>query len=210
MENATEALKMAFGVMMFILALTLSISCFSQATSSVSRVVTIRDRETQYMYVTPSKKSNRIVGVETIIPTLYKAYKENFRVVFLDKDGSSPLGLYYYTDSYGEARYRNPDGSITTNKEINYFDLEQEVIPNATEAIAHLNILLASRTGYNKNDNKYFNQFKYTEGIFAYLQDKKFEEVLGEYYQEDAAAGEETDGIEINKTKKRVITYILQ
>ena len=37
----------------------------------------------------------------------------------------------------------------------------------------------------------------------------KFEEHIGEYYQEDKSAGEETDALEINKTKKRVITYVL-
>ena len=70
MENATEALKIAFGVMMFVLALTLSISTFSQAIQAVDSITTLRDRETQYTYVEPSSYSNRTVGVETIVPMM--------------------------------------------------------------------------------------------------------------------------------------------
>ena len=43
MENAAEALKMAFGVMMFVLALSLSISCFSQASSAIDNIITSRE-----------------------------------------------------------------------------------------------------------------------------------------------------------------------
>lgn len=207
MENASDALKIAFAVLMFVAALSLSISSFSQATTAINSIITMRDRETDYMYVTPSKNSNRIVGVETVIPTMYKAYKENFKIVFLNSDGTD-LPLYYYTDSFGK-RATNPK---TGKTEINYIDLEGEVMPSATEAIAHLDILLSQRQGSNVNENKYYWQFMEdkTQGLYDYLQDKKFEEVLGEYYQEDAAAGYETEGLEINKTKKRVITYILQ
>ena len=53
-----------------------------------------------------------------------------------------------------------------------------------------------------------------TSGVVRidFLVDKKFIEILGEYYQEDAEAGTEipeTQVAEINKTKKRIITYKL-
>ena len=38
-------------------------------------------------------KRYRIVGLETIIPTLYKYYRENYTVLFLDQNGD-PLPLY--------------------------------------------------------------------------------------------------------------------
>lgn len=201
MENATEALKMAFGIMMFVLALSLAISSFSSATHGVDSIVTLRDRETQYTYVTPASNSNRIVGVETVVPTLYKAYKENFRVQFLDRNGTTPLALYYQTDSFGNRIQGNPT--------INYIDLENEIIATPSEAIEHLNILLNKQPAIT---NKYYKQFMAdkTQGLYKYLQDKRFEEVLGEYYQEDALGTQTTDVLDINKTKKRVITYILQ
>ena len=197
MENATEALKIAFGVMMFVLALTLSISTFSQATQAVDSITTLRDRETQYTYVEPSSDSNRTVGVETIVPMMYKAYKENFKIIFLDTDGVTPLPLYYETDSFGER----------TGNEINCIDLESEILPSATEAINHLDILLAKRP--NDANSKYYKQFLHTGGLYEFLSDKRFKELLGEYYQEDAKEGRETEALNINKTKKRVITYIL-
>lgn len=200
MENAAEALKMAFGYLMFVLALSISISCFSQARETIDAIITIKDRETEYTYVEAQDK--KIVGIETIIPTIYKAYKENFKIIFyksyVDENNNEPYNLYYSIDKY------NPNNKTP----INYIDLEQEIFANAQEAIDHINILLNKRpTDIN---NKYYNQFIYVDGLYNELKDKKFEEKLGEYYLEDSQAGYETDTIEANKTKKRVITYILQ
>lgn len=199
MENAAEALKIAFGYMMFVLALTVSISSFSQARETIDAIITIKDRETEYTYVEAQNK--KIVGIETIIPTMYKAYNENFRIVFLQykdstKTDTKPYPLYYSVDKYT---------GIAT--EINYIDLEQEVFASTQEAIEHLNILLDKK---ENSPDIYKNQFKYRDGLYVELKNKKFEEILGEYYLEDSQAGHETDTTEANKTKKRVITYILQ
>lgn len=199
MENAAEALKMAFGYLMFVLALSISISSFSQARETIDAIITIKDRETEYTYVEAQDK--KIVGVETIVPTMYKAYKENFRIIFLQytdttKTETKPFPLYYSIDKY--------TGQKT---EINYIDLEQEILANAQEAINHLNILLDKKAN---SPDIYIDQFYYEDGLYDELQNKKFEEILGEYYLEDSQAGYETDAIEANKTKKRVITYILQ
>lgn len=223
MENAAEALKMAFGVMMFVLALSLSISCFSQASSAIDNIITSRDRESDYMYVTPSRE-NKTVGVETIIPTIYKAYKENFAIVFKDQDGN-PLPLYYYTDSYNErVLYNEGNSNIVELADrydlvvasdnylaINYIDLEKEVISTPAEAVNHINILLNKRESANNVENRYHEQFMYTQGLYDFFKDKKFEEQIGEYYQEDlGTGGTSEDSIEANKTKKRVITYTLK
>ena len=206
MENAAEALKIAFGFMMFVLALALSISSFSQATQAVQYITTARDRETEYTYVEPLTDSNgnvitdRIVGVETVVPTMYKAYKENFKIIFLKKDVSTPLYLYTYVD---------PNGNKTN---INYIDLENEILSGAQEAIEHLTVILNKKTS---SPAKYRNQFLHNEGLYEYFKGKTFKEELGEYYQEDDEALKKgtttsSDVLEINKTKKRVITYICQ
>lgn len=204
MENATEALKIAFGVMMFVLALTLSITSFSQATQAVEGITYMSDRETTYTYVKPASNSNRIVGVETIIPTMYNAYKENYKVYFYesytDENNNQPMYLYKYVDPNVAAAPTN----------IYYVDLEKEIFSSATEAIEHLDVLLGKRP--TNTNAKYYEQFIHTEGLYEFLSDKKFEEILGEYYQEDALDAENgtTSGIlDINKTKKRIITYVL-
>lgn len=196
MENVVEALKIAFGYMMFVLALSLSISSFSQAREAIDAVITIKDRETQYTYIEPASDSNNIVGIETVLPTMYKAYKENFRIVFYkDENKSEPFVLYKYKEKYSPNYI-----------DVNYVDLEKEVFANAEEAIEHLNILLNKRS--TDPNSKYYDQFEYPDGLYNELKGKKFKQLLGEYYQEDVNG--ETNTIEANKTKKRVITYILQ
>lgn len=104
MENAVEALKMAFAVFVFIIALTVGITVFTQARQSSEVILTAQDDTRYYEYIPgsifnedtgewESTGDTRIVGLETVIPTLYKYYKENYTVVFLEKDGT-PLTLY--------------------------------------------------------------------------------------------------------------------
>lgn len=94
MENAVDALKMAFAVMVFVMALSLAIYMFSQARETADIVLHSSD-VTQYMsYEQVSEGSeNRIVGLESIVPTLYKYYKENYTVIFRNSDGKF-LELY--------------------------------------------------------------------------------------------------------------------
>lgn len=130
MENAVEALKIAFAVMMFVAALSLSISCFSQANAAVTSIISLNDRETEYTYVEPSSTNTRTVGVETIVPTMYKAYQENFQIYFYqNKEKTQPFVIYTKTDNVGN--------SI----DVNYID-GSEVFGNAQEAVNHLDNIL--------------------------------------------------------------------
>ena len=211
MENAAEALKIAFSVIMFVLALGMGVSSFSDANRAVQVITDERDREieyiegyTDYAYVQHTDELTRIVGVETIIPTMYQAYRENFTIYFFKKDGE-PLPLYYKTNSH--------DGTFVLDGlekiEVNYIDLSMEgygkiADKNAPEvAIEHLDIILNKKNAL-KSDNPlyklYKNQFIHEQGIYEYLKDKKFEEFVGEYYQGEGAS----------QIKKRVITYTLQ
>ena len=157
MENAADALKIAFAVMVFVLALSLSISCLSEANSAVQAVAFMRDRETNYTYVTPSSKLTRIVGVETVVTSMYKAYEENFQIRFYKADGTD-LVLYYRTDNNGNRiKKDNVDIPVT------YIDLKDENYANAEEAITHLNFLLGNYRSYKSNDyyTKHSNLKKY-------------------------------------------------
>lgn len=197
MENAVEALKIAFAMLMFVMALSLGISSISKANSTVEAITKLNDRETDYSYVTPSANFSRTVGVETIIPILYKAYIENFEVKFYDKDGTTPLAIYYATDSNGNRKKDDNANDII----VSGID-GSEVFGSADEAISHLNQILGPK---KKVSAKYSNQICYDDGFYDFLCGKKFTEELGEYYQNDT---EETP--EANKVKKRVITYTLQ
>lgn len=84
MENAVEAIQMAFAVMVFVLALSVSMFSFNNAKAASDVMLYVQDETNYYDYqeVTGKAEENRIVGIETIIPTLYKYYKENYTVVF--------------------------------------------------------------------------------------------------------------------------------
>ena len=187
MENAVEALKMAFGVMMFVLALSMSISYFSRANSAVQSIVMYRDRETEYTYVNQTEGLSRIVGVESIIPAMYKAYKENIEIYFFKASGE-PLNLYQRTDSNGNHIL------------INYINPVNEIYADSKEAKEHLDTIIGMGTATtNAYDNKYYNQFIYSDGLYEELKKYTFEEKLGEYYQNEGAS----------QIKKRVITYTI-
>ena len=202
MENAAEALKMAFAVLMFVLALTLCISSFSQAREAVDSIITIKDRETSYTYVTASKDGTRTVGAETIVPTLYKAYKENFEVHFVDAEGN-PIILYKYKDPYGN------------KKAMSVIDLEQENHASAERAINRLNYILRGKFdpelgSGNDPAEKEVEEIIDHNGLYNYLKQNRFKERMGEYYQEDRTTNTDTTTLDVNKTKKRVIIYQLE
>ena len=99
MENAVRALEYAFAVLIFIIGLSASIYLLSEVktTSDIvfSRVDTQRfyvDAEMPEDELTDNgniKYNGRIVNVETIVPTLYRYYKENYIVEFYDLQGNN-------------------------------------------------------------------------------------------------------------------------
>ena len=95
MENASDAILMAGAMLIFVIALTVAMTVFSQARATIDMVAYVSDETNYYEYLDTTNNSakNRIVGLETVIPTLYKYYKENYTVVFLDSNGNG-LKLY--------------------------------------------------------------------------------------------------------------------
>ena len=204
MENAMDALKIAAGVLMFVLALTISISCFSKANESVTAIVNMRDRDTKIIYdnIKPSNSLTRIVGIETIVPTMYKTYEENIEIYFKDASGNS-MPIYYKTAGNGLREQDDDKHDIT----VDYVNLAAEVYPDKETCIKHLDMILAGKDNYQHNKEekdlckKYDKQFheNYPNGFLEYIKNKKFEEKLGEYY--------ESEGSTATQIKKRIITY---
>ena len=93
MENATEALKMAANVLIFVLALSISMNAFASVRRTSEIILTYKDREYDYSYVTEGE-NERIVSSETIVPSIYKAYKENYKIVFKTTKIDQSKGLY--------------------------------------------------------------------------------------------------------------------
>ncbi len=113
MENAVEALKMGFAVLVLIVALSLAIFSFTKVRETTDSITSGKDIKEYYKQLSlegtgvssNNALSSRIVGVETIIPTLYRYYKENYTILFYvgynyNEDTGTfssivPMTLYY-------------------------------------------------------------------------------------------------------------------
>lgn len=89
MDNAIDALKIAFAVLVFVIAISISMRVFSQAKTVSDEVFYMTDKTNFYDYTSGDKSpEGRIVSGESIIPTLYRYYKENFNVIIKDVNGN--------------------------------------------------------------------------------------------------------------------------
>lgn len=206
MENASEALFMAFAVLVFVVALSIGISSFSLARQTTQAIVDRTDRDFDYKYISSTLNSEgkameiRTVGVETIVPALYRAYKENYIVRFYKEENgtTNPLNIYK----------RKVNGKMVETNEIN---LEKESIANQERATLFIDKVLY---GGLKNVTSFNNNFENLQvnGFYDIIKKTKFKEELGVYYIEDVNNGEPNSNddeiSEVNKTEKRVITYI--
>ncbi len=198
MENVAEALKMAAAVLIFVMALSISINAFGEARQSAQVILDNSDREYDYTYIQPIEKNGKIITERTvrgeaIVPAIYKAYKENYKIVFKDKNGD-PMKLY---EKKGQA--------------VSSIDLENEVW-GLDEKEKFIRLLLKTRTNFTTEDKNEQNNFKnnrgivlQNEGLYDIIKGKSFIEKLGVYYQEEVQGKSDTPTA--NKTKKRVITY---
>ncbi len=221
MENAADALHMAASVMIFVLALTIAINSFGQVRQVSQSIIDYNDREYDYSYVEENKDSSgnvlteRIVSLESIVPSIYKAYRENYRIVFDN--------LAQYNDDKGLFRRRNDDGEY---EEVYQIDLEKETIGTDEQKEQFLMAILYG------NDIDNFSEIKenlrrnsgiilYDDGIYDIIRKNNwnFKESIGVYYQEQASGEDATttpgvttsgdDVPEANLTEKRVITYTI-
>lgn len=220
MENIADALKMAVAVLIFVIALGISISSFSQAKQTAQTLLDYTDREYDMLYVSNVTNTERVVGIETIIPTIYRAYKENYKIFFYNSEGQ-PLKLYS----------KRENGIMV---DINYIDLEQETVGSDRNKDNFIMALLyGNKAKLKADDGTDIDFYEFVEelrrnnsgislntnGIYDTIKENKFVEKFGVYYQEDLKneddnnSGEDTENIktpDVNKTKKRVISYYKQ
>lgn len=91
MDNAVEAMKMAFAMIVFIIALSATMYLLNTA-ASTSQLLLYYTDESNYLdnidiVGDVSDIRKRKVNVESIIPTLYRYYKENFAVQIYNLSG---------------------------------------------------------------------------------------------------------------------------
>ena len=189
MENAADALKMAAWVLIFVVALSIIINAFGMARQTTDILISYNDNEYYTDYVEQGS-TERKVGYETIIPAIYRAYKENYKIILLNNDGTP---MYFYENK-------------NTKEQINYIDLEKQNVGNDTAKEEFIKYIV---TGKEINNSQYKFENSYdikNNGLYNQIKGKQFTESLGVYYQEEID-GNQSNTPDANKTKKRVITY---
>lgn len=228
MENAVDALKMAGSVLLFVIALSVAVPAFTNVRITMDSVLGQTDRESltiegdsRFYYLPTDNKNNtnRYVGKETIIPTLYRAYKENYKVEF------------NFTEDY--YLYKKKVGSET--KEIKEIDLLGQSISSDKQSRQFLNGIIYGFPLNSDNDEnltidnwkKIFNVEPNNKSLYEYITDMEkrniiIKEELGTYYMNDVINengtttginGNDSSGTTLtdnNKTEKRIITYTFE
>lgn len=192
MENIADALKMAAAVLIFVLALSISINAFGQARQTAQIILDAKDREYDYTYVEDNGTTQRIVGAESIVPSIYKAYKENYKIVF-------------NTNKIADGLYKKKDRS---GNYVSVFsiDLENEVLGSDSQREEFITAILHGADDVTKNKfQTNLGILLNSDGIYGKIKGNKFVEKLGIYYQEEVYGSSNTP--DANKTEKRVITY---
>lgn len=143
MENAAEALKMAFAVFVFVIALTSVFSLISQARSTADVIFAMHDRDISFYDdlegITNLDSSQfdshgnrvvrRTVGWSTVVPTIYRYGIENYGVTIIDttKSGDEQIVARFSEKSEGIAQsyfdYNNTDDQLNyIKKHIDYLN----------------------------------------------------------------------------------------
>ena len=92
-DNLTDAIMMAGAVLIFIIALTTSMSTFTTMRSQIDSIIEydykldlVTDSEGNYINYHTSDSDIRTVGVETIVSSMYRVKQENFVIYILGLD----------------------------------------------------------------------------------------------------------------------------
>lgn len=103
MENAVDAIKIAFGIFVFTIALALTVFIIGQARVASEVIFLLNDKTEFYEYANSENIENtedRIVGMETIIPTIHRYAKEQFAVTIFDTSGNPIVRYDLWTEGF--------------------------------------------------------------------------------------------------------------
>lgn len=207
MENVADALKMAGDVLLFVLAISVAIVSFGKVRQTSDIILNYKDRETEYIdgnYYYEAAGTERSVGLETVIPTVYRAYIENYKVVF--EGLSAPLYKIKNSNNTEVSKYSL---DLETS---NISDYKNVTLANDEQKSEFLCGILygdfSQIEGNSVTEKKQNFQSKFNisltgcDSLYNQLKNKQILEYLGVYYQNDSK-----DVPDVNKTEKKIITY---
>lgn len=236
MENVTRALFMAFAMFVFIIALSYSMYMI-RSLNSTSKTLMYRVDETNNYESIELKdlgssdlnndiRKARTVGIDTIIPTLYRYYKESYSVKILDEEGN--LMQYFDTTTEGAVMTANSTLNKTNQQKAlmslygtadspgNLFGAPWMGNTNK-DTKARLDMYISGTSGYINNtwvdySAKYNNiENSESEGYIYlnYYKDRLFKETFSQYAYEGDTLTTEDDELETLTGSKQVSTKIV-
>ena len=190
MENVTDALIMAGQVLIFILALSVCMSSFTNLRGNITEMIgqteTIKmakDSDGYINYVESSNgKATRMVGAETVVASMYRAVKENYIVY---------IKLVETTD-WHEVEHT---GTILIEAQPDVVNTDETAKIKPGDKLIKVTIGREA-SGVNEKVNSILSN-----GLYNIIKGRKFKEYLGEYQNGTAASSE-------NRVTKRIITYV--
>ena len=217
MENATDALKMAAAVLIFVGALSLAIMSFSKARQAATNML---DKEKAFTYydLGDNYTKNREVSIDTVIANLYSYKNTRTTILFYtatDKELNNMEQLALYTTDAQENERKNSFlllGGNATNKSVYGLDITDERVRNEpwtstdTATKNFIDCLIqgkgytykSSRIGTGTNKQKTIN-FSYTStlrgnSLIELPADSVIIERVGHYNYEDIHINEGQGG----------------
>lgn len=89
MENVSDALKMAFAIFVFIIALSMVFFLLTEVKTTADSILFASDKTNYFEWETGSLENGRIVGIDTVISTLKNYTKQSTYVIIEDSSGST-------------------------------------------------------------------------------------------------------------------------
>lgn len=142
MENAVDALKIAFAIFIFVIAIALSFSIVGQVRATSEVILALNDKANSYDYVANednnASNKERIVSFETILPTIYRYAKEQYAVTIINDDGTPIVRYDLYTEGFmndWNTTLKNMNRASLRDKSIDKFNEIKERIAIVDEII---------------------------------------------------------------------------
>ena len=230
MENVTQALYIAFAFLVFIIAFSVALFLVDKVNNTANHLVYRLDKTNYYDSLTldslisdndnadVDNNTSRIVGLETVIPTLYRYYKESFSVKMLDSSGN--LLQYFDTTTEGDlnSAIKTLDGSGVsrrTDKQkalIQLYD-ENKTAPYYMFGVPWLaNIDRDTKTRidlYVHRKKGYINNVEVDYTTRGLPNATKFKEIFTQYAYEGDTITDENDELVTLTGSKQVSTKIV-
>lgn len=219
MENISDAIKIAGAALIFILLLSITVRLYGQARETSDVILFSADKTNYYQLMEPNENDvTRIVGIETIIPTLY---------TYCQTDGPAIRIIYPKNGNNYEMVFDTEMESIIRSAPLSLSDSEKQVYDSYHDKyygapwvsgdtdksgyLNHINDFLYGNYHVYSNKNVYANTDCENNGVNFLLDFKNssFEESYVEYntsgfYKEDGFGNWYTI---VDGNQKTVITY---